>query len=74
MSELVGGKIGEKVGYSLELVEGNLKLSGKFDGPGVDVELAIISEPSVFLDKLKAVIPGQIDDAIIDALKGAFLK
>lgn len=74
MTDLVSGKLNDKLGYALSFENGNLIIKGKFDGPGVDVDLAIMAEPSLFLDQLKKVIPGTVDDAIIDAIKGAFLK
>lgn len=74
MTELLKGDAGP-VSYDLELVEGKVKISvGSSKLQGVDVSLAVAVDASLFLDKLKGMIPGQIDDAIIDALKAAFLK
>lgn len=70
MSELIESKLGPAE-LKLELVEGQIKLSIKYDGPGIDGEVACLVEPVFFLDKLKGIIPGQIDDAIIDGLKAA---
>jgi hypothetical protein len=68
--EVMEGKVG-MIDYSLELVDGKVKLSGMFNGNGVDVGVNLALEPVIFLDKLKAIIPGKIDDAIIDGLKAA---
>lgn len=70
MTDLMDGKVGD-VSYKLEFVDGKLKLSGDFLKSGMDVGLSIMLDPAIFLDQLKAVIPGSIDDAIIDAIKGA---
>jgi hypothetical protein len=72
--DLVKGDAGP-VSYDLELVEGKLKISvGSAKLEGVEVALAVSVDASHFLDKLKGIIPGTIDDAVIDALKAAFLK
>lgn len=74
MSELLKGDAGP-VSYDLELIEGKLKISvGSMKLEGVEAGLSVSVDVSHFLDKLKAVIPGQIDDAVIEALKLAFLK
>lgn len=74
MSELVKGDVGP-VSYDLELVEGKIKISvGSAKLEGVDVALSVSVNASLFLDKLKVIIPGTIDDAVIDAIKAAFLK
>lgn len=71
--DIVEGKAGP-VGYDLALVEGKVKISLSAGVEGVDASLSVAVDAGHFLDKLKALIPGQIDDAIIDALKAAFLK
>lgn len=74
MTEIVKGDAGP-VSYDLEFVDGKIKISvGSAKLQGVDVALAVAVDASFFLDKLKSVIPGEIDDAVIEALKGAFLK
>lgn len=70
MSDLVELKKGEAT-LDLDFKEGKLRLSVSYDGKGADAGLFVDLDPDYFLDKLKAVIPGQIDDAIIDMLKGA---
>ncbi len=74
MTELVKGDVGP-VAYDLELVEGKIKISvGSAKLEGVNVALEVSVDASLFLDKLKGIIPGQIDDAVIEVLKAAFLK
>lgn len=70
MSDLVEIKKGEAT-LDLDFKEGKLRLSVSYDGKGADAGLFVDLDPDYFLDKLKAVIPGQIDDAIIEMLKGA---
>lgn len=70
MNDLVEIKKGEAT-LDLDFKEGKLRLSVSYDGKGADAGLFVDLEPDYFLDKLKAVIPGQIDDAIIEMLKGA---
>jgi len=70
MSDLVEIKKGE-ASLDLDFKEGKLRLSVSYDGKGADAGLFVDLDPDYFLDKLKAVIPGQIDDAIIEMLKGA---
>jgi len=71
--DLVDGKAGP-VDYDLELVGANLKLVVGSQAEGVSASLVVLVEPGHFLDKLKALIPGKIDDAVIDVLKAAFLS
>ena len=56
----------------LEFKDGKLRASVSYDGKGVDAGLYVDVSPEYFLDKLKAAIPGEVDDKIIDMLKLAF--
>lgn len=47
---------------------GKVRLEVKYDGKGVDGGAFVEVEASVFAEKLKAAIPGKIDDVIIDGL------
>lgn len=74
MTEIVKGDAGP-VSYDLELIEGKIKVSvGSAKLEGVEIGLSVSVDAGHFLDKLKVLIPGSIDDAVIDALKAAFLK
>jgi len=72
MSELMDKQIGAEGGVKLSFVEGKLKLELMYDGKGGDAGVFLMLEPDYFMDKLKDVIPGDIDDKIIDMLKMAF--
>ena len=63
--------IGSEVNYDVKFEEGKLKLVVKYDGKGADAEVALMLEGEYFLDKLAEAIPGQVDDMVIAALKGA---
>lgn len=61
-------------GLDLAFVEKKLRLTISYDGKGVDAGVYADVDPEYFLDKLKAAIPGEIDDTVIDLLKAALLK
>lgn len=69
--DLLNGKIGKEGSYELEMKDGKLRFTIGYDGQGVDSGLYVDLEPEYFLDKLADAIPGNIDDAIIAAIKGA---
>lgn len=58
----------------VEIVGSKVKLSVMLDSKGVDAELAVMLEGAYFLDKLKDVIPGEIDNIIIDLVKSVLAK
>ncbi len=66
----ITGKTGD-FGYEIDIIDRKIKMSLKFDGPGIDAEGAIYLEVDHFMDMLAKAIPGQIDDAILGAIKGA---
>lgn len=74
MSEIAGANLSSELGYKLEMVDGKLKLSLNYDGKGAEAGMSVSLEPSYFLDKLAALIPGQIDDMVIAAIKAALAK
>lgn len=63
--------IGTEGNVSLKLAAGKLYLVGKYDGAQADAELSVGIEVDMFIDQLKAKIPGSIDDAILEVLKAA---
>ena len=63
--------IGTEGKAEVKLANGKLYLIGKYDGVQVDADLTVGIEIDLFIDKLKAQIPGAIDDAILDVLKVA---
>lgn len=70
--DLAQGNLGAEVVYELDLVDGKLVLNVGYDGKQADANVIVKLEPGLFLDKLAALIPGKIDDAIIAMLKQAF--
>jgi hypothetical protein len=73
-TELATGPIGAEAKYDVKLEEGKLHIAIVYDGVETDAELKVKIDAGLFIDKLAAAIPGQIDDAIFAVLKGALLK
>lgn len=73
-TELAAGELGPEAKYDVKIVEGKVVMAIKYDGVETDAELVVKIDAGLFLDKLAAAIPGQIDDAIIAVLRGALLK
>jgi hypothetical protein len=69
--DLLDGKLGELAAYDVEFKGGKLvaKVSAEKSGVVAAVELSV--DAAVVLDALKAAIPGQVDDAVIDLIKAA---
>lgn len=70
MTDLSNGKIGSEGTYDLEFKDGKLRLTIAYDGAGVDAGIFVDLEPIYFLDKLAEIIPSEVDDIVIAALKG----
>jgi hypothetical protein len=68
--DLVNLQKGE-VDLDVQFKEGKLQLAVKYDGKGVDAGVTVALEPEYFLTKLKAAIPGQVDDTVINLLLAA---
>lgn len=73
-TELVAGELGPEAKYDVKIVEGKVIMAVKYDGAETDAELLVKIDAGMFIDKLAAAIPGEIDDAILAVLKGALLK
>lgn len=71
--DIVAGNLGEKVTYDLDFLDNKLVFNVRYTGPGVGGGVSLNIDPNELLDKLAVIIPGQVDDAIIAALKAAFL-
>ncbi len=63
--------IGSEGDFSLDLVEGKILITAKYAGKGGDAELKVNVAPDYFIDKLAAMIPGTMDDMVLNLLKGA---
>jgi|GEM_PF-6777605 len=59
--EIAQGKIGAVATYDHKFEDGKVKAE-------IDIPVEALAEPA--LEKLKALIPGNVDDAFIDALEG----
>lgn len=74
MSEIVGGQLGPEAKYSVDLSDGKIKISVSYDGVDADASATVAIEAGLLIDRLAALIPGTVDDAIFAVLKAAFLK
>lgn len=63
--------ISPEVKVDVKLANGKLFLVSKYDGKDVDADVSVGIEVDLLLDKVKELIPGKIDDALIDVLKAA---
>jgi hypothetical protein len=73
MVDLVNEQVGAETNLKVVYEEKKLKIEVVYDGKQADANLVVIVEPGVLLDALKSAIPGNVDDAVIDALKAAFV-
>ena len=55
-------------------MDGKLVIVAKYDGVETDAELMVKVDAAAFIDKLAALIPGSIDDAVLGVIKAALLK
>lgn len=68
--ELAEKQLGPEAKLDFKLEGGKLVLSVALDSKGLDGKLELSLSPEYFAEKLKASIPGGIDDAIINLLLG----
>ncbi len=69
--DIVDGKIGELGSYDVEFKGGKLLAKAGIAKAGVSGSVEIAIDSDVILDALKAAVPGQIDDVLIDLVKAA---
>ena len=69
--DLVKQELGSEGEMLLKLEGGKLVLSVTHSSPGGSGKIEYAVDSSYFLDKLAALIPGQVDDAVIQILKAA---
>jgi hypothetical protein len=69
--DIVEGQIGAVGAYDLEFKEGELRFIVKVGHSGVSAEMKVALNSDGVIDAIKAAIPGQIDDAILDVAKAA---
>ncbi len=71
MTEIVNAEISGESDFDLKFEDGKIKFLVSYDGKGANGGVYIDVEPDYFLDKLKVMIPGELDDKLIDMLKVA---
>lgn len=69
--ELADVKLGEEGKLELDVKGGKLIMRVTYDGKQVDASAQVSADVELFLDKLAAKIPGQVDDAVIGVMKMA---
>lgn len=70
MTELANIEKGEG-NLVLKVENGKVILSIAYDGKQADAKLEVALGVDQYLDMLKEAIPGELDDAVIELLKGA---
>lgn len=71
MTDIIDGKIGDSGSYELDLVQGKLVFKSAYSAAGIAGSANVYLDPDLLIDKLAAVIPGKVDDAIFGILKQA---
>jgi len=77
--DIAQGKIGDIGEFELDLVGGNFVVKAGVKKGLIDNAIvienvtAVTVTPKVFLDQLKKLIPGEVDDKVIDMLYAAFM-
>jgi hypothetical protein len=69
--KLVELEISKETELDLEIKDGKMRFSFGYDGKGLDGGVYLDLDPEYFMDKLAALIPGEIDDALLGMLKVA---
>lgn len=69
--EIVGGALGPEAKFALKRDGLKVIATVALDTKGVDASVSVGVEGDYFVDQLKELIPGKIDDAIFDMLKVA---
>ncbi len=63
--------ISKEAKFDIKVVAGKLVLAVSYDGAQVDAGISVAIDSDAFLDKLAALIPGQLDDLVISGVKVA---
>lgn len=73
--DIVEGPIGEVGMYDVELKGGKLSAMIKVAGPAGAVagEMKVYIDGKVLFEKIKAAIPGNVDDAVLNVLEPVLL-
>lgn len=69
--EIAKGSLGAEVNYDLKMLDGMLQVMAVYKGEQTGASVSVSVDPSKFLDKLKELIPGSVDDVVIELMKSA---
>lgn len=73
MTDMLTQEIGKEGKLELKVEAGKVKMKVGVDTKGVDAAVEVAIDVPYFLEKLKAAIPGQVDDAIIGGLQAMLM-
>lgn len=71
---MLEGNIGPEAKYDLKIEKGEVVVLLDYKGADARAKLEAAMPIDAWLEKLKAAIPGKIDDYLIDALKKAMVS
>lgn len=69
--DLASGALGPEAKYDLSFSGGALQASVSYKGSAAGVNVQLSIPVTDLLEALKAKIPGQVDDAVIDVIEAA---
>ncbi len=69
--DLISGKIGSEGSYDVAVKGGNVVATINYDSAEIGAAVTLTIKSKAGLEKLKELIPGQIDDAIISVIEEA---
>lgn len=64
-------QFGSEASMKVELLAGKLKLTVAYAGAGGGADVVAFVDSDYLIDKLAALIPGQVDDAIFSIIKAS---
>lgn len=66
--------VGPEAKFDMKLEEGKVKITIAYQGADADAGAFVHLKPDAFIEKLKKMIPGELDDVILEALKKSLMK
>jgi hypothetical protein len=69
--DLISGKIGSEGTYDIAFKSGNVVATISYGGEELEAQISLVMKSKAGLEKLKQLIPGQVDDAIISVIEEA---
>lgn len=63
-----------KGAYRVEIKGGNFVTTVTYTSDELEAQVSVTGKSAAAIDKLKVLIPGKVDDFILDVIKGALVK